>query len=331
MSRTYSLRTTSTTRVGRRGLLAGVAATAALAAAAQVPRAATAASQATPQASPAAGGEPSAEALASIVQFTHPQKHFFYLPGFEDEALHAAVYGLDVDTYRRILARFDANARRAAEELLADPAFADRVDRLPFAPGTTIIGLGESDMDDLQSWLEILRHLLDLRRPEDGITVVNQGISGQGTDEALGRLVGFIVGQQPGWIICALGGNDAVRFGRQATKTRISIAETAKNLNELHHLAAAQIAAEWVWVTRWTIDEERIAAFPPFQQAQFALRSEDFAAVNDAVRNQGGLVVDLEPVFGRPPAPEFLIDDGLHPSLAGHQAIAKALVERLTA
>lgn len=84
-------------------------------------------------------------------------------------------------------------------------------------------------------------------------------------------------------------------------------------------------------MTRWPVDEARIAAYPPFQAAQFVLHDADIAAVNDFVRNQAGVVVDLEPVFGRSPEPSFLIEDGLHPSLAGHQAIARALVERLTA
>lgn len=58
------------------------------------------------------------------------------------------------------------------------------------------------------------------------------------------------------------------------------------------------------------------------------LRSEDIDAVSDVARRQPGPVVDLEPVFGRPPSLAFLRKDGLHPSLAGRQAIARAVVER---
>ena len=269
-----------------------------------------------------------AEAIRGLVQFVHPEKVFFYLPGAEEEALIAAFYGLDPNGYRAITEEYAAAARGAAEELLADPALAEQVDRLPFAAGSTVIGVGESDMDDLQSWVEIVRHLLDLQRPQDEIVVINQGVSGRATSETLGSFAA-ILGQQPDWIICALGGNDAVRYGRQPTKTRVSIEETALNLAELRHQAAAQSAANWVWVTRWIADEARIAAYPPFQMAQFALRNADMAAVNDLVRDQAGIVVDLVPVIGEPPQPELLIEDGLHPSLAGHAAIAKALVERL--
>jgi lysophospholipase L1-like esterase len=40
-------------------------------------------------------------------------------------------------------------------------------------------------------------------------------------------------------------------------------------------------------------------------------------------------LADLWEVFGNPPEPEFLLPDGLHPSLAGQKAIAAALVKRM--
>ena len=71
------------------------------------------------------------EAPEKLVQFVHPEKEFGYSLGL-DEALLAALYGLDLASYRAIKGRFDANARQAAQELLADPTFAVRVDQLPF-------------------------------------------------------------------------------------------------------------------------------------------------------------------------------------------------------
>jgi acyl-CoA thioesterase I len=267
-----------------------------------------------------------------LVQFVHPEKVYGYLPGLKGDAALAGVYGLDVRTYQAIRSRFDADALRAAHELLADSAFATRVDRLPFRPGTTVVGVGESDMDDLQSWLEILRHLLELRRPQDQIRIVNDGVSGQTTTQALRRLIP-ILARQPAWIICALGGNDVVRYGAQPTKSQVGPEETARNFAELRHLAATQSDARWVWVTRWVADEARIAAYPPFQQGQFSLRNEDFGAVSDVILQQADPadpVVDLRAAIGQPPDPELLEPDGLHPSLAGQRAIAGVLVERLT-
>jgi lysophospholipase L1-like esterase len=42
-------------------------------------------------------------------------------------------------------------------------------------------------------------------------------------------------------------------------------------------------------------------------------------------------VVDLHTLFGLPPSPAWLLDDGLHPALDGQKAILRALVERIGA
>lgn len=284
--------------------------------------------QATPDGTPS-DGELDQE-IAGIVQFTHPEKVYFYVPGFEDEAVLASLYGLDVDTYRRIKDHFAAAARATAEELIADASFAARVDRLPFQPGQLVVAIGESDTDDLQSWLEIVRHLLDLRRPNDGIRVFNAGISGQLTTQAHNRFLPIIM-QQPDWIVCALGANDANRNGPEPTLTLVSPDETARNLAELRRRAEAQTEARWIWMTRPPINEERMAAYPVFQQVMTVWRNADIDAVNDFMRQQPEPVVDIQVALGRPPAPELQMPDGLHPTLAGHRAMAKTFVEQLTA
>lgn len=45
------------------------------------------------------------------------------------------------------------------------------MDALPFHPGQLVLAVGDSLTGDLQSWAEILRYLLDLRRP-GGVTWV---------------------------------------------------------------------------------------------------------------------------------------------------------------
>jgi acyl-CoA thioesterase I len=311
--------------LSRRGLLAGSAA--ALASAGildlgRAPRPALA-QPATPMATP------SPVDFDLFVQFVHFDK---FLAGFgavlSEEQL-AGLYYLDVETYREIRNQFDANARQAAEELLADDDFAQRVDRLPFAPGDTVVGFGDSITDDLQSWLEILRHLLALRRPDDQIIVVNQGISGDSTSDALARFVP-ILQSQPAWVIVMLGTNDAFPFGNQATKTAVSHDESAKNLVELRHLAAAKTTAKWAWITSPPCDEELIAAGPFAVMWETSLRNDDLDAIADVVRGQPEPFVDLFAVFGKPPATELMLTDGIHPSLAGQQATVRALVERLT-
>jgi acyl-CoA thioesterase-1 len=266
--------------------------------------------------------------IQNLVQFTHLEKTYGYLPGI-GEATLAALFGLDEATYREIKAHFDENAREAAQELLGNSSLAERVDRLPFRSGDTVVAIGDSFTDDLQSWLEILRHLLGARRPHDAIRFVNAGVSAQTSAMALRRFVS-LVSQEPDWIVCFLGGNDATRIGPEPNKPQHSFEETAKNLEAMRRMASALTNARWVWITPPTFDEERAAAYPPFQMGQSHWRNEDVLAIASFVREQDEPVVDLQTAFGTPADPALQGPDGVHPSLAGQKTIAKAFVECLT-
>jgi acyl-CoA thioesterase I len=273
---------------------------------------------------------PTPDEAAFFIQFIHFEKLFAPYGVVLDEEQLAGLYSLDVQIYRDVRNQFDENARQAAEELLADPDFAVRVDQLPFSPGDTIVGLGDSITDDLQSWLEILRHLLALRRPGDQIQVINAGLSGDTTTDVLRRRYVPIILMQPTWIICMLGTNDAFRFGREPTKTAVSLNETAKNLEELRHIAATESTANWAWMTPPTCHEALFAATPFAAPLETSVSNDDVVAIADVVQRQPEPVVDLVTLFGRPRASELMLTDGIHPSLAGQQVIARALVERLT-
>jgi hypothetical protein len=77
--------------------------------------------------------------IENLVQYRHLEKLYGYLPGM-DESLMTQLFGLCLEEYREIRGRFDANARDAALELLEEPGFAGRVDRLPFRSGETVVG-----------------------------------------------------------------------------------------------------------------------------------------------------------------------------------------------
>jgi len=265
--------------------------------------------------------------LEFAIQFRHLEKILADLPGIND-ALCAAAFGVNIETYRGIRHGLTERARAAASDLLDDPAFAASVDRLPFAPGEVVVGLGDSITDDDESWLTILRYLLELRRNQDGIEVINAGVSGDTTSQMISRFPGVAL-HQPNWIICNAGTNDARRHGRSATKVLVSPDETEKNMKMLRNLAATETSARWVWMTPATVIEDKVMAFwlpPPFQ---VMFRNSDLVAVAELVRRQPDPVVDVQAVFGLPPHPELLLFDGLHPSLAGQKVIVKALVERL--
>ncbi|MBA3029075.1 MAG: SGNH/GDSL hydrolase family protein [Desulfobacteraceae bacterium] len=265
--------------------------------------------------------------LEFLIQFTHPEKMLADMPGMSEETC-AAIFGLKVDSFRRIKQRFADRARKAAGDLLEDSAFAAWVDRLPFLPGDKVVGVGDSITDDSQSWLEILRYLLEIRRSQDAITVINAGNSGDTTSQIISWFLGVVV-QQPAWIIFFAGANDTRLHGQSPRKGLVSIEETEKNLLMLRKFAADQTSARWVWITPTTILEEKVSAFWSTPQSQQMWLNKDLAAISKVILAQKEPVIDLQSVFGSPSNPDLLLMDGLHPSLNGQKAIVRALVEKL--
>jgi lysophospholipase L1-like esterase len=265
-----------------------------------------------------------------LARSIHPEKVFAFLPGMTTANL-AALYGLDEPAYAAIRDRFAAQTVAAARELLAEPEFAAAVDRLPFADGQTLAVIGESTTDAADSWLEILGHIVGLRRPDDAIRLVDAAISGYPTTMLQRVMAETLQRHRPGWVALFAGANDVLRYGTGATKPLVTGTETARNLAEMRRQAAAA-GAHVIWMTPTACDTARIAAYPPFQGQQIWLEPGDLRAVNDAIRAAaaaGDMVVDLSDAFGSPPDAGLLRADGLHPTLAGQKAIARRFVERL--
>ncbi len=319
-----------THRLSRRHALRATAAVFAPAVIARVASPGVSAQESSPAGTPRADS-PSPE-IVNLVQYVHPEKTYFWVPGLANDTVRAGLYDLDVAAYEAIKSDFAGAARGAAEDLLADESFAQKVDRLPFERNAVVAVLGESDTDSLQSWFEIVRHLLELRRPGDGIQLVNNGISALTTTQAFNPFVP-VLAQQPNWIFCALGANDALRIGPEPTKTLVSLEETTRNLAELRRLAEVATTAQWVWLTRMPIDDARMEANESYQMGPvpFAWRNADLEAINAWIREQPQPVVDIYAGFGDPAPQEFQEPDGLHPTLAGHQVLAREFVERMTA
>lgn len=77
------------------------------------------------------------------------------------------------------------------------------------------------------------------------------------------------------------------------------------------------------------VGEERVAAFPAFRFGGSSWRNHDIRALVDAMRGLDEPVVDLVAAFGVPVGEGLQGPDGLHPTLAGHTTIVRAVVERL--
>jgi lysophospholipase L1-like esterase len=258
------------------------------------------------------------DGLARLVQFCHPPKILSNtrLPGALDEASVARLYGTSARETRRLVAGFEAHAATAARRLLDDPTLRRSAAQLPRG---TLVALGDSITDDLQSWAEILRQVLRRLRPRSRL--VNAGLSGDTTTAAIAR-VRRVCDERPAWVLVLIGTNDARRHGPGAPML-VSHDETARNLRWLERALGPRVA----WIVPPPVLEDRIAADPDLSEAGVVWRAADVRAKGELVRHLAGPVAD--PAFGSPPDGDLLLPDGLHPSLAGQERIAAAVIRTL--
>ncbi|MET9492732.1 SGNH/GDSL hydrolase family protein [Nocardia sp. NPDC006630] len=267
-----------------------------------------------------------AELIAKLVRFQQPEKALPYLNGL-DEARIAALFDLDLLQYRDLRAGFVDQTRSAAEALLEDAQLAAQVDRLPFEPGQHVLALGESSTADRLSWFEILRQLLAIRRPDDAIELTNAAVTGCTTTQALTMLPALSF-QRPDWVLCQLGANDAQRLGSARTRL-VSADETARNLLLLRGRALELTSAQWVWLTPAAVDESRAAAFLHFQRAGISWATADMADTAKIMSDQPEPAVDALQATMPFSGSGLHLDDGVHLTLAGQQAVTVEVVAKL--
>ncbi len=262
-------------------------------------------------------------AARTWVQYTHLDKAYGYLPGMAD-AQHR-LFDVDRATYDQWRAEFDANARHAADELLNDPDVGAMIDAVALPPGYTVLAVGDSITDDLQSWAEILRHILDRRRPD--VRLLNAGLSAHTTAMILRSWPARLDATRPDLVLCCLGGNDVTRIGDPDAKPQVSLEESIANLRWLYQLADRAGVRDWLWITPPTVNEQRVDAYPPFQIGQSTWRNRDLHRLSAAIRSLPGPTVDLTALFGDPADPRLVGPDGVHPTIEGQQVIARAVID----
>jgi lysophospholipase L1-like esterase len=268
------------------------------------------------------------EQLRWLLKVIQPERTLASLPGGAglSQDTHAALLALPSESYTTELGRMKAEAREAARELLADPAVASMVDRLPLQKGATVVAFGDSLTSDPQSWAVILNELLVARRAADGISVAISAIAGDTTTHGLVR-IGEVVAQQPDWILFLLGTNDARTQGPHPTKTLVHPEETARNIAELRQRLSRETKARAVWITPPAVNEEQVAGHWGLARFGVRFRNEDLARVAKIVRDIDGAVIDVFSTLGTPPPADLHMGDGLHFSMAGQQRLALEVIK----
>ncbi|GJI99168.1 hypothetical protein RugamoR57_58860 [Duganella caerulea] len=258
-----------------------------------------------------------------LMKVLQPEKTLGSLPGIATltEGQLAALIGIDPELYRAELRVMRQNAKDAAIELLGDPSIGMLIDQLPLHKGAQIVVFGDSLTADPQSWAVIVAELLAARRPDDALAVTINAVPGETTTHGLVR-IGESLARQPDWLIFFMGINDARTQEPSPTKTIVSREETARNLAEMRSRAAGECKAQRLWITPPAVNEEAVAVHWGLTRFGVGFRNSDVAQVAKNVRGLDDPVIDLFSTLGAPPAPELMMDDGLHLSLEGQKRIA---------
>jgi len=268
------------------------------------------------------------EQMRWLLKVIQPARTLASLPGGAglSTETHAALLGLPPESYIAELGRMKAEAREAARELLADPAVAAMVDRLPLRKGATVVAFGDSLTSEPQSWAVILSEVLAVRRAADGISVAIIAVGGDTTTHALVR-VGDVIGQQPDWILLLIGTNDARTQGPHPTKTLVHHEETARNVAELRQRISRETKARAVWITPPAVHEEQVGEYWGLARFGVRFRNEDLARVAQIVRDIDGAAIDVFSTLGTPPPADLLMGDGLHFTGAGQKRLALEVIK----
>ena len=261
---------------------------------------------------------PGADELESLVRFEHPEKFLAVkeLPGavLLSDGFLAAAYGCSISALAAARRGLAARLEAAADELLGDPVLCEAVERFPLAAGATLVALGDSITDDRLSWAELLRCSLDRVRP-GAVTVVNAGVSGDTTADALGRLYG-VAALSPDLVIAMLGTNDRQLHGPHRAPLLTPADSLANTAAITRWLSAA--GARVVWLTPPPANREALAA--TVGDRPLDLDTTGLATFTDALTTSGLEVIETRL------APTDLEPDGVHPTLTGQTKIAKSVL-----
>jgi lysophospholipase L1-like esterase len=174
--------------------------------------------------------------------------------------------------------------------------------------------------------------------------VINAGIPGNTTRDALGRLDHDVIAHHPDFVTIFFGINDsAVDVWRGATAPRVPLGEYEANLTEILRRIRGS-GAEPILLTPnpvcWTPDLVRLYGKPPYEPKNpdgwNVLLKHYAQTVREIAAKENVRLADVDGLFrnyaGQPGHRlNDLLLDGMHPNDQGHELIAPAILGALQA
>lgn len=229
------------------------------------------------------------------------------------------------DFVRETVAAMAAAVRSDASTLMADAAYRAAVETLPLGDGDRLVAIGDSVTADRLGWFELLKASLEVGGPV-GVEIVNLGLSGDTTADALERL-DVVEDARPTWVLVMLGTNDTRYHGPNQAYRMVSLGETERNLRALMEFVTDDLGADITFLTPPPGDQQRISSF--FHDARVAWQAAELDAAATLIRKLDPACVDVNKSMRATPN-DLLETDGVHPTAAGQRHIARFVVERLS-
>lgn len=263
-----------------------------------------------------------------LVPYLNLEKRYPLLPGVKNTEAVASFIGISNAELIETRVAYDQQAEMTAQEILKDEVVLQQIENLPFEKGDMITAIGDSLTDDLQSWFEIMRHVLEIARPDLELEFVNMGVHEDTTFDALRRLHRAVVDRKPDWVFVSLGTFDAMRLHAAADRTHVSLSEFWENLNSIEKAISETTQNPVVWITPPPVITELMIKVPLFEGT---VEEKDLSQYREVVAGRTGYIVDPRGRrMGKPAEAWNYLPDGFHPSAPGHSATVKAVFKTLS-
>jgi lysophospholipase L1-like esterase len=245
----------------------------------------------------------------------------------------ACVLNIELEQFNAYVQRIEELLLADARRLLQRPEIAAGLDRVPVRQGGMVLAIGDSVTAYRRSYFALLRALVGLHRPDDGIRFANHAQSGFTTTHARRSTYRQYILEQPDLVVILLGGNDCERFAGTGAQTLVSIAEYRENLEAITRAFQENTEARLVLLSPVPVAPKLVERVSDHRRLGLSWDNGDLQACAEALRSLAFRhslpFVDLMEVFGAPPDGRLYFADGLHPGPTGEELILKHLLAAL--
>jgi lysophospholipase L1-like esterase len=211
-----------------------------------------------------------------------------------------------------------------------------------------IVAFGDSTTAPREGLKSPYSQVLSDELPRRGVpaTIINAGVPGNNTTQALARLQTDVLAHKPDVVIIQFGINDGmidVWKDPPATVSRVSKHDFEENLHEFVRQIRAgggKVLLMTPNPLRWVPFLRELYGKPPYKLDDPAgltfILAEYAQIVRDVARAEKVPLVDVYSAFeeyGKQPghSVDELLPDGVHPNDAGHRIVAEMLMGKITA